>query len=201
MRPSIRVLGVVSSAVAFGVLVGAIKGDEPGIRGAIGNLCAPWVVLPLLCAAATTRVRAQGALVGLVATLAGLVGFYATLTVVLAGRLGGGGFGAELLVEMEANRIYVLFGSLAGPVFGALGAHLRAHAARAVGIAVAILLMGEPLVLAAIEGRQLLPPPLHFAWAVADWRAPLGQAAVGIVLAVVVLALPRPPSRPSHETG
>jgi len=92
-------------AAVFGIAAGFLKGDEIGLRGQLGNLSAPWLLVALLGALhCTTPLR--GALAGLAATLTALAGFYAALTVVLAGQLGGGGFPAELLAEVQTNRVY-----------------------------------------------------------------------------------------------
>src|SRR6476661_797641 len=66
---------VLLAAVAFGVLVAALKGQDAGVRDTLGNLSAPWVLVPFLAGARFTRVR-SGALAGAAATLAALLGFY-----------------------------------------------------------------------------------------------------------------------------
>src|SRR5262249_3463664 len=63
------------AAAAFGVVMAVIKGNDTGVRDAIGNASAPWVVIPFL---AGTRFRSvwHGVLIGVAATLAAFAGFY-----------------------------------------------------------------------------------------------------------------------------
>jgi hypothetical protein len=56
----------------------------------------------------------RGALAGCTSTLVALAGFYAALTAVLAGQLGGGGHLAELLVEVVPTASTFLAASLPG---------------------------------------------------------------------------------------
>jgi hypothetical protein len=181
-------------AAAFGVAAGVFKGNESGVRGAIGNLSAPWLLVALL-PALRCRTLPRGALMGLVSTLVALVGFYAALTAVLAGHLGGHGFLAELRVEAEANRIYFLAGVVSGPVFGAVGAWVGRRHPQSVWLVVGALVASEIFVVALVQGRQLLPAPLYFAWGVGDWTPYIGESMVGV--AVVLAALWRRRSRAS----
>ncbi len=98
-----RLLTALAVAAAFGVLAGVFKGNETGLRGGIGNLSAPWLLVAVLPALRCRTVQ-RGAVVGVLSTVVALLGFYAALTVVLAGRLGGGGYGHEFMVETRANR-------------------------------------------------------------------------------------------------
>ena len=172
--------------------MGAVKGNDTGLRGEIGNLSAPWLLVAFLPALRFATLR-RGAVVGLVSTLSALVGFYGVLTVVLAGQLGGGGFLPEFLVESRANRIYFLAGMATGPLCGAVGAWLGARHPDTVLIVVGVVLAGEILVVALLSGHQLAPAPLYFAWGVADWRAYIAESILG--LAVVLSALIRRPQR------
>jgi hypothetical protein len=186
MRVTSRVVGCLALAAAFGVAAGLFKGDSTGLRADIGNLSAPWVLVAYLPALrAGTPLR--GALTGLVSTLVALAGFYATLTIVLAGHLGGGGYAAEFLVESHANRIYFLAGVLTGPLFGVIGAWAGARGRSVAGAVTGVLLAGEIVVVALVGSRQLLPPPLYFRWGVNDWTPYLAESAVGIVIVVIAL--------------
>jgi hypothetical protein len=63
------------AGVVFGVLVALIKGHDTGVRDALGNTSAPWIVLPFV--AGTLYWRAwPAALAGLAVTLVSLLGFY-----------------------------------------------------------------------------------------------------------------------------
>ncbi len=108
---------------------------------------------------------------------------------VLAGHLGGGGFLRELAVEAEANRIYFLAGVVTGPVLGAVGAWVGRRHPSAVWLLVGLLMAGEIVGVALLQGRQLAPPPLYFVWGVTDWTPYVGEALVGI--AIIVAALGR----------
>ena len=113
MTAARRLLAALLAAAAFGVLAGALKGNDSGVRGELGNLSAPWLLVAAL-PALRCRTALRGAAVGLLSTVVALVGFYAALTIVLAGHLGGGGYFRELIVETEANRIYFLAGLVTG---------------------------------------------------------------------------------------
>ena len=51
------------------------------------------------------------------------------------------------------------------------------------------LLVGEICVVALVQGRQLLPPPLYFKWGVANWTAYWLEMACG--LAIILTAWSR----------
>ena len=63
------------AGVAFGVLVAVIKGQDTGVRDALGNTSAPWIVLPFVAGTLFSRAR-SAALAGLAVTLVSLLGFY-----------------------------------------------------------------------------------------------------------------------------
>src|SRR5690242_13210774 len=76
----VRVLGLISAA-AFGVGIALFKGTGGGIRYAIGNLSAPWLVLPLIVTVVTLPVRrwsGSAAATGGLVALCSLVAFYVT---------------------------------------------------------------------------------------------------------------------------
>lgn len=188
------------AAIAFGVAAGIFKGNEVGLRAGIGNLSAPWLLLALLPGMRCDTPR-RGAVTGLGATLAALLGFYAALTGVLAGQLGGGGPLREFVVEASANRIYFLAGLVTGPLFGALGALLGRRAPRSGWVVAGALLMTEIAVVAAAQGHQLLPAPVYFSWAVDDWRPYVGESLIGAVMVVAALwrIRRRQPLSPDHR--
>lgn len=178
-----RTLILLLAAVGFGVAVGAIKGDSAGIRGDIGNLSAPWLLVALLPASGS-RSLSRGALMGVVCSLAALLGFYATLTMVLSGHLGGGGYLRELGVELRANRVYLLAGLVSGPVFGVVGAWLGRHRSAWRWLLAGLLLAGEVVAVAALNGARLVPAPLYFSWGVSAWAPYVGEAALGVAIAL-----------------
>ena len=56
------------AGAAFGVLMAVLKGQDTGVRDALGNTSAPWIVLPFVAGASFPRVR-SAALAGLAVTL------------------------------------------------------------------------------------------------------------------------------------
>jgi hypothetical protein len=73
---------VLLAGVAFGVLVAVIKGQDTGVRDALGNTSAPWIVLPFVAGTVFSRAR-SAALAGLAVTLVSLLGFYVAEAAVL----------------------------------------------------------------------------------------------------------------------
>jgi hypothetical protein len=190
MGVSKRILSCLLVAAAFGVVAGLFKGDDSGLRGGIGNLSAPWLLVAFLPALGA-RTIGRGTVVGFVSTVVALIGFYASLTVVLAGHLGGQGYLPELLVESRANRVYFLAGVLTGPVLGAAGAWVGRHRRRWAALLTGSLLAGEVLVVAVVQGRQLLPAPVYFRWGVDDWTPYLAESALGTAVVLVTLWMSR----------
>lgn len=180
VRSTRRLLIVVIAAVAVGLPLGFVKGDSAGVRGAVGNLSAPWLLIGMFAGLSASTLQ-RGAAAGVVATGAALVAFYAALTVVLAGQLGGGGALHEFATEVNANRVYFLFGLCAGPPAGMIGARLRPRREWAPVVAGATV-AGEVFVVAAVSGHELLPPPIYFAWAVDDWRPYVAECVLGLAL-------------------
>jgi hypothetical protein len=187
---------LLSGALLFGAADGLLAGNTPGLHAGVANLSAPWLLVALL-PASPTRSPARGALTGFACTMLALVGFYVAKTVLLAGQNGGGGFLAELGVEVRFNRIYFLAGLVTGPVFGAVGGWLGRRSRRAVWLACGALLTLEIAVVAAVSDRQLLPPPLYFSWAVADWRPYVLQTLAGLAVLTAAFTRPRQPADPA----
>jgi hypothetical protein len=184
-------------SAAFGVAAALLKGDSPGLRGALGNLSAPWLLVAFLAALGCGTLL-RGLVVGTAATVVALVAFYVTATLVLAGHLGGGGFAVELSKELAANRIYLLFGLVTGPLLGVSGAWVGRRHRDLTWLVVGGLLAGEIVVVALVQGRELLPAPLYFRWGVDDWTAYLAELACGLaVLGVAVVALWRRRAQPT----
>jgi uncharacterized protein DUF6518 len=200
MVVSKRILPCLLVAAAFGVAAGLFKGDDSGLRGGIGNLSAPWLLVAFLPALGA-RTIARGAVVGFVSTVVALIGFYGSLTVVLAGHLGGHGYLPELLVELRANHLYFLAGVLTGPVLGAAGAWVGRHRRRWAAFLTGSLLAGEVVVVAVVQGRQLLPAPVYFRWGVDDWTPYLGESALGIAVVLVTLWISRDQAAAAQRPG
>jgi hypothetical protein len=133
---------VIVAAVAFGIAVAVLKGGDAGIRNSIGNISAPWLLLPYL-AGTLGRGAIRGSLIGAATCLAALVGFYVAEAFVL--DLGGHPLVTNLTLTLRAGGIYFVAGLVCGPLFGALGGIHTRHWKRVLAAVVGLLLMGEPL--------------------------------------------------------
>jgi hypothetical protein len=162
MPPRRRLVAVLAAAILFGVVAAWGKGQAADglsvfsqVRGALGNLSTPWLLLPF-CAGTVSSRPVRGAVLGLVVTVVALVAFYTVTAAVL--RLDGHGFLASVLGWMSANRGYFEAGLLTGPLCGALGVAWQSRSGRVPWLPVGALLVGEPLVLWAL-GLMALPRP------------------------------------------
>jgi hypothetical protein len=100
---------------------------------------------------------------------------------VLSGHLGGGGYLRELAVELRANRIYLIFGLVSGPLCGMVGSRLG-RARPAWRWLVAGALMAGELVAVALVSHVRLPAPVYFSWGVDDWTAYVAEAVLGVAV-------------------
>ena len=117
---------ILALAVLFGAASAWIKGNDAGLRDAIGNASAPWLLLPFLAGAACrSRGPAGAALAGLAATLAALAGFYFADSFVL--DLGPHPWLVDLSLTMRGAVFWAERAVVTGPVFGALGFWWRRH--------------------------------------------------------------------------
>src|SRR5262249_41495915 len=116
-----RVLLLMICAVAFGASESIFKGNGAGLRDGIGNLSAPWVILPLLAGALGSRGNiALGAVVGLLTTLAALAGFYLANAFVL--DLGPHSSVHDIGLTLSGGNLWFKAGAMSGPAMGAVGA-------------------------------------------------------------------------------
>lgn len=153
-RSTPRILTTIATAIVFGIAVAVLKGGEADVRDSLGNISAPWLLLPYF-AGATTRGSKRGALMGTAACLAALGAFYATEAFVL--DLGGHPVLTNLMLTLGAGRMYFAAGAVCGPALGALGG------AR---------LPCRPFISAAVVGLALIGEPL----AVFAWLAHMGMS-------------------------
>jgi Family of unknown function (DUF6518) len=129
-------------AVTFGVSMSIFKGNGAGLRDEVGNLSAPWLLVPFFAAAAVPGRRwFAGALVGAAATCTALVAFYVANAFVL--DLGPHGWLEDVRLAFATH--WFLWGLLSGPVFGVVGAGWRRRGFSYAGIAVTALLVAEPV--------------------------------------------------------
>lgn len=178
--------GLLVAGVAFGVLVAVVKGQDTGLRDALGNTSAPWIVLPFVAGTMSPRLR-SAALLGVAVTVASLLGFYVAEAAVL--NLGPHPWWVDLRLTAGSVNIYERWGIASGLLYGALGwlwaYRSRAAAAAAVGLAFA----AEPLIVFVVQrtgmwgGLLLDYPALCLAEVV------LGLAAIALALRI------RPPQR------
>lgn len=131
------------AAVAFGVLVAVVKGQDTGVRDTLGNTSAPWVVVPFLAGTAFKRLW-PAALVGLAATLAAFLGFYLAEAAVL--DLGDHPWYVDLRLTLGSGHMYEQWGLLSGSVYGALGGLWASRRTLVAPIAVGLAFVFEPLI-------------------------------------------------------
>jgi hypothetical protein len=133
----------------------------------VSGISATWLVLPFVFGMTQTSAR-RAALVGLTATGAGLLGYFAlTLSPIEGVSLGH----VDLIGFVGTQRLNIVGGALTGPVFGILGQRWRTRRSAASGAIVAGAICLEPVVRYAV-GR--LDPP-RLVWAV-EVLAGLGVA-------------------------
>jgi hypothetical protein len=157
----LRWLSLLAGFCAFGVLDAIVKGHHGGVRNAIGNVSAPWAIVPLLAGALVIPRRpVSGAVAGAVASVATLASF----SLVGAGGLDMAGRGG--LAVALGNRWFIL-GLVGGLVLGAGAAWFVARRRRGSLVAIiAALMMLEPvarLVWAATKNNPLgtyVPDPV-----------------------------------------
>ena len=119
-RDGRRLATLVVVAIAFGVGDSMLKGNGGGIRSALGNTSAPWLLLPFVGGAFVGRGRmAVGAAVGLVLSLVALCSFYVANSFVL--RLGPHPWTADMRLAFDGGKRFFVLAILSGPIFGWLG--------------------------------------------------------------------------------
>ncbi|HEY6474370.1 MAG TPA: DUF6518 family protein [Acidimicrobiales bacterium] len=144
LRPVLRTLSVLLIVCAFGALDAMIKGQHGGTRDAVGNISAPWLLVPLLSAAALAPRRlALGALGGVVSTVVAPAGY--TVVRTLRGFQTGHPHGASAMVTSSLQNRWFLLGVVGGAALGAVGSRLAVHRQWAVvAVVVASVLAMEP---------------------------------------------------------
>lgn len=215
---AVRAGAVLLAAFAFGVLAAWAKGQNTGgvaevsqARNALGNLSTPWLLVAFFAGMQTPQIG-RGAVVGLVATLFALAGFYLLST--LVENLGGHGFIGDLRLELSGNRAYFEGGVITGPIFGALGAWWRRRPTARTSLLAGGLLIAEPLVMLAlgpIHHRVLsagtgLPLVARIipGWGLtsnsgaAAWAVYAAELALGIAVVALGIAHRNRPHSPQH---
>src|ERR1700730_10168715 len=141
MSRSLRVIGIIVAAAVLGALLSLLKGDGGGSRLVLGNLSAPWLLIPFLAGRQYSRPWAA-ALVGLMATLAALTGFYlqqSPLWELDSRSLSFAGDPAFVWrFVVDAHAVYFLAGLVTAPTFGLLGWLSAARRSRTAAAAMAL---------------------------------------------------------------
>ena len=139
----LRLLLIFVGVCAFGVLDAIVKGHHGGMRNVIGNISAPWAILPILAGSiAVPRRLAVGALAGVASTVAALASYALARGESL--RLSQSG-GATLATISPIGNRWFLLGLVGGIALGASGSWFaRRQRWGAVVVVVAGLLVLEP---------------------------------------------------------
>jgi hypothetical protein len=130
-------------SVAFGVFMASIKGQDVGVRDALGNLSAPWVVLPFLAATRYSSIW-RAAIVGVAMTLGSLLGFYVAEAAIL--DLGQRPWYIDLKLTAGSVNIYEKWGVFSGVLYGALGGLWATRRSILAGAAVGLAFVCEPAI-------------------------------------------------------
>jgi hypothetical protein len=136
-------VGLLAAAVAFGVVASVLKGSGAGIRDGVGNLSAPWVIVPMLIGAAGSRGRiAAGVLLGFFATVAALAGFYLANAFVL--DLGPHSTVHDIALTLNVGNLWFKAGLISGPLMGLVGAWAIRSGRLSVLLIAAVAILLEP---------------------------------------------------------
>jgi hypothetical protein len=170
----VRRLGILLLvAVAFGIGDSVLKGNGGGIRSALGNTGAPWLLLPFVGGAVAGRGRLLlGAAVGLVLSLLALGSFYSANSYVL--QLGPHPWIVDLRLTFDGGKRFFVLALLSGPVLGGLGGRWARTKSIMVPIGLAILFVLEPIVALATRSSGSA-----VVWA--------GEVTVGIVAVLLII--------------
>ena len=182
-------------AVAFGACASVLKGNGAGVRDGIGNLSAPWVILPLLAGALASRGNIWlGVVVGLLTTLAALAGFYLANAFVL--DLGPHSSLHDIGLTLNVGNLWFKAGAMSGPAMGAAGAWASRRGGFVVAWSAVGIVVFEPLavylVYLASDGR--------FAAGEGQWNGVYAAEAALGAIAAAALWRARPISRIGNGT-
>jgi hypothetical protein len=164
-----RLTALVLAAAVVGLGFQVIKGDgTDALRYVLGNLAAPWLVVPFVGGRAV-RSPARGALLGAVLAVVSLVAFYAALEVRTH----------SLSVHVAAN--YVLFGTagaVAGAVVGCIASLSRPPTHWWLVLCLPALFVLEPVAAFAVGSSGGRTPTNTVAWAAELVLGVIGAALV-----------------------
>lgn len=184
---------IVLAALVFGIGVAVLKGGSSGVRDSLGNVSAPWLLLPYF-AGVVTRGWFRGGLTGLVASLASLAGFYIAQAFIL--DLGGHPVFTNLGLTLGAGRYYFIAGLVVGPLFGSLGGVAGRNRLVTTSV-VGLTLVGEPFaVFAWLAGQGV--EPTNTGMVIQYPALWMGEILLGCVLSIAMLLWTR--SRNESDT-
>jgi hypothetical protein len=181
MRRTVSMASLAVAALAFGATIAAIKGQDVGFRDALGNMSAPWVLVPFIAGA---RVRSlwRGALLGLAVTLLALLGFYLAEAAIL--DLGPHPWWVDLQLTVKWN-IYDSWGIVSGLLYGALGALWSARRSPLAGAAVGLAFIAEPMIAFLLSRGGIWDAELlRYTWL---WGAEVTAGTAAVVCALTKL--------------
>ncbi|MDX6451807.1 MAG: hypothetical protein QOH16_1856 [Gaiellaceae bacterium] len=182
LSPARKLTLFLLGSVAFGVIMAVIKGQDVGVRDALGNLSAPWIVIPFLAA---TRYRSvwRATLVGVATTLAALLGFYVAEAAIL--DLGAHPWYIDLKLTAGSVNIYEKSGVFSGALYGALGGLWATRRSVLAAATVGLAFLGEPAITFVISRGGLWGGGglLDYAWM---W---VGEIVVGLGAIACVIRL------------
>lgn len=122
----LRSLALLILLCAFATLDAIVKGHHGGVRNAIGNISAPWALIPFLSGAfVLPRRLIVGASVGAVSTVAALA-CYSLVRVGVGFEVGMQHRDASSMVIAAGGNRWFLLGALGGAGVGAVGSRLAA---------------------------------------------------------------------------
>jgi len=183
MSAARKTAALLLAGVAFGVLVAVVKGQDPGVRDALGNTSAPWIVLPFIAGACFARAR-SAALAGLTVTLASLLTFYVAEAAIL--DLGPHPWWVDLRLTAASVNIYERWGIFSGLLYGTLG-WLWAYRSKAAGAALGLAFAAEPLIVLVVQRAGIWNAQiLDYGWL---WAS---EIVLGLTAIALTLAAPRP---------
>jgi hypothetical protein len=189
MSPRRLLLLLLLGAIGFGVLVAVIKGQDAGVRSAVGNMSAPWIVVPFLAGTLYSRAR-QAALIGGATTLAAFFGFYTAEAAIL--DLGEHPWYVDLKLTLGSGQVYEVWGTPAGVVYGVLGWLWASRSSVAAAVAVGLAFVLEPLIVLALVRTQVWGGGGLFDH---PW---LWATEIAIGLAVIAFVLVKAQARPAR---
>jgi hypothetical protein len=175
-----RLVTLFGGGLVFGITMAVVKGQDAGLRDALGNMSAPWVLLPFIAGARYSRLLYSAA-AGIAITLIAFFGFYLAEAAIL--DLGPVPWYTDLRLTLGSGHAYEVMGVGTGAVYGALGGIWRVHMLAAARAAVGLAFICEPVAVWVIEQAGLWGGGglLHYRW--------LWVAEVTIGLGLVLAAL------------